>query len=278
MFVFPFGRARLGRVAALALGLVVGVPVATDGLSSVGGRLSPQVPVSPAGIASPAPPPACRPEPRGAEDGETPARVEVGPGGRDLILAGDLTEGVAARVAAVLAAHPRVTRLQLTSDGGLVDEAKALGQLVAARGLTTYVPEVCASACTLVFAHGRRRALGVGAQLGFHAPYEVGPDGRMQAVDPAPERAAYRAAGLPRAFVARVMTVPPSEIWVPAVAELRAAGIVTEVVAPGNFLLADVAAAQTRRTGHPRPSRRRIAAPSETRPLLRTAAIHASAW
>ncbi|MBE7247780.1 MAG: hypothetical protein INR63_22780 [Actinomycetospora chiangmaiensis] len=74
------------------------------------------------------------------------------------------------------------------------------------------------------------------------------------------------------------MTVPPSEIWVPAVAELRAAGIVTEVVARGAVLVADVAAAQTRRVGHPRSSRRRIVAASETRPPLRTAAVHASAW
>ncbi len=116
------------------------------------------------------PAPADRVGPRASGDGERPARLTLAPGGRDLILAGDLTEGVAARVAAMLAAHPRVTRLHLDSDGGLVDEATAIGRLVAARGLSTYVPDACASACTLIFAQGRRRYLGPDGRLGFHAP------------------------------------------------------------------------------------------------------------
>ncbi len=119
------------------------------------------------------------------EDDETPARLTLGPGGRDLHLTGDLTEGIAARVAQVLAVHPRVERLHLTSDGGLVEEASSLAGIVTARRLSTVVRDTCISACTLVFVHGRRRYLMVGGRLGFHAPYEVGPDGRMQAVDPA---------------------------------------------------------------------------------------------
>jgi hypothetical protein len=171
----------------------------------------------------------------GADGPETPARLTVGPGERDLRLAGDLTAGVAARAAAILEAHPRITRLRLTSDGGLVDEGAALGALVAARGLDTYVPDACASACTLVFVRGRGRYLGRGGRLGFHAPYAIGARGRMRPVDPAPERAAYRAAGLPPAFVARALAVPPAKIWIPDGAALRAAGIVTAIVGPDRF-------------------------------------------
>ncbi|MDE4913915.1 hypothetical protein PQI07_24905 [Methylobacterium sp. 092160098-2] len=110
-----------------------------------------------------------------AADGPAvPARLTVGPGGRDLRLAGDLTEGVAARVAALLAAHPQIARLHLTSDGGLVEEGAAIGALVAARGLATYVPDACASACTLIFVRGRTRYLATGGRLGFHAPTRSG--------------------------------------------------------------------------------------------------------
>ncbi|MBE7245305.1 MAG: hypothetical protein INR63_10145 [Actinomycetospora chiangmaiensis] len=172
----------------------------------------------------------------GPADGpEIPARVALGPDGRDLRLAGDLTGGVAARVAALLAAHPQVERIHLTSDGGLVAEGAAIGALVAARGLSTYVPDVCVSACTLIFVRGRARFLAAGGRLGFHAPYTVGAHGRMHPVDPAPERAAYRSAGLPRAFVARALSVPPAGIWVPDGAVLRAAGVVTEIVGPDRF-------------------------------------------
>jgi hypothetical protein len=143
---------------------------------------------------------------------------------------------VAARVAGILAAHPRIARIHLTSDGGLLEEGAAIGALVAARGLATYVPDACASVCTLIFIRGRTRCLATGGRLGFHAPYAVGAQGRMHAVDPAPERAAYRAAGLPRAFVARALAVPPAEIWIPEAEVLRAAGIVTESVGPERLL------------------------------------------
>lgn len=212
MSVFPHGwRRRTARTAcALAWALAVGHAAAGSPLKERGAASA-------------------------ADEPEIPARLTVGPGGRDLRLAGDLTEGVAARVAKILAAHPQIARVHLTSDGGLVEEGTAIGALVAAHGLDTYVPDACASACTLIFVRGRGRYLGSSGQLGFHAPYEIGAHGRMYRVDPSPERASYRAAGLPRAFVARVLAVPPAKIWIPAATELRAAGIVTEVVGPDRF-------------------------------------------
>ena len=163
------------------------------------------------------------------------ARVALGPGGRDIRLAGDLTEGVAARVAVLLAANPSVERIHLTSDGGLVDEAEALGALVAERGLATYVPDACASACTLVFVRGRGRYLAIGGQLGFHAPFEFGPGGQIETVDPGAERSAYLAAGVAPDFVARTMAVAPDDIWIPEPSQLREAGVVTELVESDRF-------------------------------------------
>ncbi len=212
MSVIPRGwRRRAGRAACvLALALAAG-PVVAGSLSKN------------------------RRAAAAADGPEIPARLTVGPDGRDLRLAGDLTAGVAARVAETLAAHPQIARLHLTSDGGLVEEGAAIGALVAARGLATYVPDACASACTLIFVRGRTRYIAAGGRLGFHAPYEIGAHGRMHPVDSAPERAAYRAAGLPQVFVARALAVPPAGIWMPAAAELRAAGVVTEVVGPDRF-------------------------------------------
>ncbi|MCJ2012197.1 hypothetical protein [Methylobacterium sp. J-076] len=222
---FPYpGRARPAVPVALAFGLAIGTPHPTDGKAFV--RAEPPVRTA----VSPAPGPAAAPETPATAEGEVPFRVTLGAGGRDLFLEGDLTEGTAARVAAMLKAHPRVARIHLSSDGGLVDEASAIARLVTARRLSTSVSDACISACTLIFVHGRRRFLAAGGQLGFHAPYEEAPDGRMLSVDPAPERAAYRAAGVPRAFVARIMTVAPADIWIPSPGQLRAAGIVTELV------------------------------------------------
>ncbi|MDP4025309.1 hypothetical protein Q8W71_22005 [Methylobacterium sp. NEAU 140] len=170
-----------------------------------------------------------------AEPAGTETRVALGPGGRDIRVAGDLSEGVAARVAALLSAHPGVGRLHLTSDGGLVAEAEALGALVTARGLATYVPDACASACTLVFVRGRERYLATGGRLGFHAPYEADPSGAATPVDPAPERAAYLAAGVPADFAAEALAVPSDDLWIPDPIRLREAGIVTALVDTGRF-------------------------------------------
>lgn len=169
------------------------------------------------------------------EDVAPPARVALGPGGRDIRLAGELGEGTAERLRALLAANSQVERLHLTSEGGLVAEGQAIGDLVAERGLATYVPDYCVSACTLAFVRGTRRYLVEGGRLGFHAPYEADPSGRIVQADGVPERAAYLAAGLDPAFVTQALATPSEDLWVPDAARLLAAHAVTETVDTGRF-------------------------------------------
>ncbi len=216
MSILFLGRARPARVAALGLALTLAALVPTNRRHLA--------PPETQRLALAVPPPASTLAP---EDHEVPMRLDLALGGRELHLSGDLTEGVAVRVAALLSSHPEVESLHLDSDGGLVEEAIDIGRLVRKRHLSTHVADACASACTLIFLQGRRRTLGPEGRLGFHAPYEIGPDGRKLPVDPAPERAAYQAAGLPRAFVERVMRVAPADIWIPDPGHLRAAGILT---------------------------------------------------
>lgn len=204
MTILTAGRLRPAWVAALGLALALAIPHHTDGRGFVAPSTA-------------------------TEEAEVPARLDLASGDRELRLTGDLTEGLAERVEALLATHPQVERLILDSDGGLVEEAVALGRIVRSRHLATHVPDACASACTLVFLQGRERTLGPEGRLGFHAPYEVGEDGVQHAVDPGPEREAYRAAGVPDAFVAEVMRVAPADLWIPEQRQLRAAGLVTGI-------------------------------------------------
>lgn len=171
----------------------------------------------------------------GADRALTAAHVELGPYASDMRLAGALGAGTTVHVASLLAAHPGVVRIHLTSEGGLVSEGLALGALVAARGLATYVPDYCVSACTLVFVRGSRRYLRTGGRLGFHAPYGVDVHDRAHPVDAAPERRAYLAAGIGVGFVARALAVPPTGIWIPGTRELLNAKVVTRIVDAGRF-------------------------------------------
>jgi hypothetical protein len=164
-----------------------------------------------------------------------PARIALGPQGRDIRFAGEIGAGTAARLGALLAAHPEVTRIHLTSEGGLVEEATAIGDLIAARGLATYVPDYCVSACTLAFVRGTGRALVTNGRLGFHAPYDPGLFGQVVQADASAERAAYVAAGVDPAFVAEALAVASDSLWIPEPARLIQARVATELVDTDRF-------------------------------------------
>ncbi len=162
------------RVVALALILGVRRPPTLDGPRSRGGG-KPRAWRSPPLSPSPAPrrsgPPRPGPPP---EDDETPARLTLGPGGRDLHLTGDLTEGIAARVAQVLAAHPRWSACISRAMVVWSRRRSSLAGIVTARRLSTVVRDTCISACTLVFVHGRRRYLLAGGRSASTPPTRSG--------------------------------------------------------------------------------------------------------
>lgn len=162
-------------------------------------------------------------------------RIALGSGGQDIRLAGELTEGAAERLRLLLDTHPGITRIHLTSEGGLVEEGRAIGALIAAHALDAYVPDYCVSACTLAFVRGRNRFVRPESQLGFHAPYEDGPSGETIAVDASDEHTAYLAAGIDAAFVAAALAVPASDIWIPDTGKLLHSGVATALVEADRF-------------------------------------------
>lgn len=159
-----------------------------------------------------------------------PATIELGPKGDDVRLTGELGEGVAKRLAALLATHPHVVRIHLTSEGGLADEGQALGNTIAARGLVTFVPDYCVSACTLAFVRGRERLVLEDSRVGFHSPFETGLFGTVYQGDSSDQRAEYLAAGLSADFVDAALKVKPDDVWYPPAARLIAAHVATAVI------------------------------------------------
>lgn len=197
-----------GALVAVALALLVAVPLGVPAaLSSVGDGAEPF-------------------------DDTVASTLTLAASGTEVQFAGDFDDGSAARLGAFLDDHPDVVRIRFRSDGGLVDEAEAIGDLVAARGLTTVVTEHCISACTLAFAHGRERLLSRGAKLGFHAPYSSDALGRDVAVNSEAEKRAYVATGIDVRFVDEALGVPFTEIWIPDPSRLIDARIVTALIEP----------------------------------------------
>ena len=121
-------------------------------------------------------------------------------------------------------------RIHLTSEGGLAEEGQALGDVIAAHHLTTFVPDYCVSACTLAFVRGAERLMLAESRLGFHAPYQPALFGQIIEGDPKAQREAYVEAGVAPDFVDAALRVPSADIWIPDASRLISARVATGVV------------------------------------------------
>jgi hypothetical protein len=159
--------------------------------------------------------------------------------GTELLVAGGFKYGLSADLQKRLDAAPSVRIVHLDSPGGRMGEADEVYRIIRSRGLTTYVPHACASACTIAFMGGRQRLKTAGAKLGFHQADLAGTS------EPGAFRgdASLRQAGVAGDFLARVEATPASSIWYPTDAELRQAGVITAVVEPADFAVSTAAPA-----------------------------------
>lgn len=145
---------------------------------------------------------------------------------------GPLSAGLGAQLARLMARHPDVTRVVLESPGGWMREGQMLARTIRKHELETYTEEECASACTVAFLAGRRRALAPEGHLGFHGVSGSG-------ADPVYEREWTRAyvdsllgGRVSSAFREHVMQTPPSDMWYPTLEELLEEGLVDEIIEP----------------------------------------------
>lgn len=150
--------------------------------------------------------------------------------GAAFVLEGRIDFGLTAAFRALVAAHPEVRRLDLSSQGGYVAEARGVVTVLRANGIGTHVEGHCASACALIFAGGGARSLGPEGRLGLHG-YALARDQNFGLIDPVREMARdldiFRAQGVTESFVTALATLPQHPMWYPSHDELRAAGVIT---------------------------------------------------
>lgn len=163
-----------------------------------------------------------------------PSHVVVSTNGEIIEISGPLRWSVVGRVRDALAQAPNARAIRLDSPGGRIGVGLELHDIVRAHGLDTLVTGGCASACTDVFLAGRRRWAAEDAKLGFHQGAIGGAVSRL--IDAGATRL-YTNAGVAADFIARVLAVGGGGLWVPQVAELRAARVVTDRAEPGRYPL-----------------------------------------
>ena len=107
-----------------------------------------------------------------AHAGETTIRTYSDTDEQYVVFEGSIDQGESERFLAVIEQleNPEGTVIYLYSGGGYIYEAEKMAQIIRDRGMKTalYKTDVCASACTLLFASGVERYMWEGAQLGFH--------------------------------------------------------------------------------------------------------------
>jgi len=159
--------------------------------------------------------------------GSPPRGVHVSEDGREITVSGRFEPGLEKRFREVLDRASNVQRVRLYSGGGYVSVAGAIRNDIAERRIDTFVDSQCASACTIAFLAGQRRIVTHNARLGFHRFSRQGKDTGVG--EPMLMRY-YWVAGIAQGFIDRVAITPPEEVWYPAVEEMRAAGVITEVL------------------------------------------------
>lgn len=101
-----------------------------------------------------------------------------------LVATGTIEPGTAEVFAAEIAKRGSyVKTVVLSSPGGSVADALAMGRLIRKQGYATEVEATCASSCPLVFAGGIERRAGDKAQIGVHQVFAVSSTGANLGMD-----------------------------------------------------------------------------------------------
>ncbi len=165
-------------------------------------------------------------------------KIELVSGGR-LEAIGTITPGTAERFRAEIEKRgDYVKTVVLSSPGGSVQDALAMGKLIREKGLATRVEANahCASSCPLVFSGGVSRSVGEGASVGVHQMIPVGPTTltqgqsieRIQAVSAECQRHMIDM-GVDARVWTHAMETPPQEMFYFSRAELKSLQLINDV-------------------------------------------------
>lgn len=164
-------------------------------------------------------------------DAERAAKYSIAPtsDGKSLTLTGSFEYGITDRFERVLAAHPDVEQVVLSSTGGNIYEARGLGNIIRRNNLNTLVISECSSACTTAFISGTTRQLAADGRLGFHQ-YWIDAAYPVLLADPMREqtrdRALFAETGVAPWFIDKMFDTEAAEMWFPDIDELVEANVV----------------------------------------------------
>ncbi|MHC4282740.1 MAG: COG3904 family protein [Planctomycetota bacterium] len=154
-------------------------------------------------------------------------------------LQGGLGFGVSDEVAKLLKKYPEVKGIILDSIGGRIYEGRELAKLISAYDLDTYSLKGCYSAATIAFIAGKKRFIGMEANLAFHQ-YKMDYEGLDAVADMEEEQAKdlliFKQQGVKSEFIERLFETSHDDLWYPTVDEMLDAGVIHGIVNPSDLL------------------------------------------
>ncbi len=121
--------------------------------------------------------------------------------------------------------NPELNWIDIQSSGGYVVESLAMAKLIERHRLNTLSLNECLGACTVVFAAGVQRHLGLKAQLGF---LRLGNQAARY----------FLARGTAAFFVTAAVNGPANKVWMAETWQALQAGFATRLVYPNGVLVA----------------------------------------
>jgi hypothetical protein len=155
--------------------------------------------------------------------------------GAELEFSGGITFGAAKEFTQFVDAMGALKIVHLNSRGGRIEEAQRIGDLIKKRGLNTYVPNSCLSACTIMFLSGKNRFITTSAKIGFHQPNFAGLTEADRIRLARREESRLQGLGLSASFARRANEVAPQDMWMPPAKELIEERVATRIVDGSKF-------------------------------------------
>lgn len=150
--------------------------------------------------------------------------------GTELKIEGGMKYGLIRDVETLLKSAPDVKTVNLESVGGRIGVGDDLYELIVRYQLNTVTNDLCVSACTIAFAGGKERWMGIGARLGFHASkFETLSESETrEQKNPMNNKIALKN-GTSKAFLNKGDTTPNKDMWYPTRDELFSEKYITSI-------------------------------------------------
>ena len=160
-------------------------------------------------------------------------KITVLENGSELKITGGIKHGLVKEVKKILSQVPSVTTINLESIGGRQGEAKDLYDLISRTGLNTVTNGTCLSACTIVFAAGKNRWIGVNGTLGLHSgSFEGMSNEDVNLSMNSTYKKIQMEKGIPRSFFLKGNNTSPDSMWYPTRDELHQNNFITSQFSP----------------------------------------------